>query len=254
MVKKLGSLGLAASVLWAVISLIFKGGIGVTHADGLDFNFTGAKAEITHETANCPGENNTISCLLTGGLTSPTLSGSFLTGFDSDSYEILANLALFDAAEFNSDLNNDIEIALAPGNCDLITSNPTSLPVGTWTGFIPGSALHQVVNKSFTIYNFEANIPASLQACPFLNCSTSIFFPLSFDRLELNLKIPTAATTATLSLEGNANLCSITGPTALALYILDEDGDPDFSCVNIPTPEFDTLDVSQAFCPLLRVF
>ena len=70
-----------------------------------------------------------------------------------------------------------------------------------------------------------------------------------FDHLDFNLKIPGPGKTGstTISLEGNANLCAITGPMAFAVYIQDGDGN-DFSCVNIPKPNFDTLDISSAAC------
>ena len=62
MTRKLASAGLALSVIWAVISLVVKGGVGVSRADGVaDFNLTSAKAEITHETATtCL--NSSVSC------------------------------------------------------------------------------------------------------------------------------------------------------------------------------------------------
>src|SRR5271169_6067224 len=117
MSRKLASTGLALSVIWAVISLVVKGGVGVSRADGVvDFNLTSAKAEITHETAttclnssvSCQGiepvnnETNATQCVSPGCLL-PASS------FDSDSYEILANLALFNSTEFQQDLNQDIQ-------------------------------------------------------------------------------------------------------------------------------------------------
>src|ERR1700691_3269561 len=134
MIRKLGSAGLALSVLFALLSLVLKGGVGQIWAEGLnDFNLTSAKAEITHETAN--------DCL------SP--SGSFIScgGYDSDSYEILADLALSDTAEFESNLNQSIYISLTAATCGNASLNETS-PALTWTGIIPGASLHKVTNKN----------------------------------------------------------------------------------------------------------
>ncbi len=85
-----------------------------------------------------------------------------LTSFDSDSYDITASLTLFNSTDFQRNLNNDIEFALAPGNCSifLATGDLSEAPPGTWIGNIPGGSLHQVTNKNFTIYNFEGNIAA----------------------------------------------------------------------------------------------
>jgi hypothetical protein len=243
MTKRLGTAALTVSVLWAVISLVMKGGVGVSQAippPAPDFNLTSAKAEITHETADrCFSPGTFISC-------GPSISApdiSLATRFDSDSYEILANLALLQPTEFATDLNETIAIVLSPGTCGEIDINSTFFPAGSWFGIVPGSDLHHVTNKNFNIYNFEGNIPTFTT-----NALNETTFVPTFDRIEFNLKIPTTTGTATLSLEGNANLCSISGPMALSVFIPDIDADSDFSCVNIPAPEYETLDISQAFC------
>jgi hypothetical protein len=219
MIRKLGSAGLALSVLFALLSLVLKGGVGLGWADGLvDFNLTSAKIEITHETAN--------ECL------SPP--GSFIScgGYDSDSYEILANLALSDTAEFESRLNESIFVSLSAGTCGDVGLNESS-PTGTWTGIIPGASLHKVTNKNFTIYNFAGNVPT---------------ISSGYDGVQFNLKIPTKGT-PTLALSGNANLCQITGPMSLQIsfdsFCIDR---IDCPCVDIPAPQFGTLDVSSAAC------
>ena len=225
MIRKLGSAGLALSVLWAVISLALKGGVGVSQA-GIpivqDFNFNGTpKVDITHETANqCLDVNQSISCLT--------------PEFHSDSYEILANLAI-NAGDFQSDLNQTIFITLAAGNCSNLTVNSSINLNSTWTGLIPGGSLHKVTNNNFTIYNFEGNIPGIAG------------FSELFDHVEFNLKIP-ATGSPTLSLSGNANLCGINGPMALGIRLGETLSVSDSACVNIPAPEFDTLDISSAFC------
>jgi hypothetical protein len=246
MIRKLGSAGLALSVLWAIISLALKGGVGVSQAGGLgpsDFAFNNPKAEITHETAN--------QCL--------TPAGSFIScetpSFHSDSYEILANLAINPLGDFQSDLNQTIFITLAAGTCPNPTVNSTFFFNSTWTGLIPGGSLHKVTNKNFTIYNFEGNIPGF--ACipslcvPGSTCVESLCIDSAelFDHAEFNLKIPTTGS-PTISLEGNANLCGINGPMALEISLGEPgfDFDNDSACVNIPAPEFDTLDISSAFC------
>ena len=230
MTRKLGSAGLALSVLFALISLVVKGGIGigVSRADGLnqDFNITGAKAEITHETANAC-LNESISCQ-----TSP---------FHSDSYEILADLALNPTGDFQSDLNQTIFIVLSAGNCT--SANNTLFSNSSYVAVIPGASLHKQTNKNFTIYTFEGNVPGIAGGT----------FPL-FDHAEFNLKIPTLGS-PTLSVAGNANLCPINGPMALSISgnpfgETPSDSDVDFGCVNIPAPEFNTLDISSAFCPI----
>ena len=234
MIRKLGSAGLALSVLWAVVSLALKGGVGVSRAQipiVQDFNFNGTpKVDITHETANqCL--NGSISCLT--------------PEFHSDSYEILANLAINPLGDFQSDLNQTIFITLAAGNCSNPNINSTIFFNSTWTGLIPGGSLHKVSNKNFTIYNFEGNIPGFAGSfSPFTDGFSEVF-----DHVEFNLKIPTTGS-PTLSLAGNANLCGINGPMALAIRLGERrlDVDNDFACVNIPTPEFETLDISSAFC------
>jgi hypothetical protein len=257
MTRKLASTGLALSVIWAVISLVVRGGVGVSRADGVvDFNLTSAKAEITHETATTCLNSSFVSCQGIEPVDNETNTtkkclgpGCLLPGnsFDSDSYEILANLALFNSTEFQEDLNNDIQFALAPGSCAGFAGagDLSAVPPGTWTGNIPGASLHKVTNKNFTIYNFEGNIPAFTTPPDFIK-----FFGSSavFDHLEVNLKIPTNGEPTTMSLEGNANLCAITGPMAFAVYIQDGDGNDDFSCVNIHAPDFETLDISSAAC------
>jgi hypothetical protein len=229
MTRKLGSAGLALSVLFALISLVAKGGVGVTRADGIpDLNITDAKAEITHETANAC-LNQSISC-----------QTSF---YHSDSYEILADLALNSTGDFQSDLNQTIFIALSAGNCTNLNANNTVFSNSTYVAVIPGASLHKHTNKNFTIYTFEGNIPGI----------TPGSFPL-FDHAEFSLKIPTLGS-PTLSLAGNANLCPINGPMALSIFgnpfgETPSDSDVDFGCVNIPAPEFNTLDISSAFCPI----
>jgi hypothetical protein len=239
MIRKLGSAGLALSVLWAIISLALKGGVGVSRA-GIptiqDFNFNGTpKVEITHETANqCLNES--ISCLT--------------PEFHSDSYEILANLAINPLGDFQSDLNQTIFITLAAGTCPDPNVNSTIFFNSTWTGLIPGGSLHKVTNKNFTIYNFEGNIPGFAGSfAPFAVGFSDVFSEI-FDHMEFNLKIPTTGS-PTLSLAGNANLCGINGPMTLGIRLGEnqlEIKDNDFACVNIPTPEFETLDISSAFC------
>jgi len=266
MTRRLASAGLAVSMIWAVISLVVKGGIGMSRAGSLnqDFSLTSAKAEITHETANACLNSTFVSCNGFEPFTTSTRTNStnppiavcsfergcfFGNSFDSDSYEILASLALFNSTEFQQDLNQDIQFALAPGSCDMIASDLSSVPPGTWTGNIPGASLHKVTNKNFTIYNFEGNIPAFTTPGGEFNATVAPGFSSAvFDHLAFNLKIPTTGKPTTMSLEGNANLCAITGPMALAVYIQDRDHDDDFSCVNIPAPEFDILDISSAAC------
>jgi hypothetical protein len=263
MTRKLASAGLALSVAWAIISLVVKGGVGVSRADGLlDFNLTSAKAGITHETATTCLNSSFVSCQGSESVGNETNSTQCLgpgclfpaSSFDSDSYEILANLALFNSTEFQQDLNNDIQFALAPGSCAQFagTGDLSVVPPGTWTGNIPGASLHKVTNKNFTIYNFEGNIPAFTTPGDFI-FKRFLGSSAVFDHLEFNLKIPTDRKSGnpTMSLEGNANLCAITGPMAFAVYIQDGDGDDDFSCVNIPNPDFDTLDISSAFCNIV---
>lgn len=235
MIRKLGSAGLALSVFFAVISLAVRGGVGVSRAQVpptiQDFDFNGTpKVDITHETANqCLTPSASISCLA--------------PEFHSDSYEILANLAINPFADFQSDLNQTIFIMLAAGNCSNLNVNSTINTTNfnsTWTGLIPGGSLHKVTNNNFTTYNFEGNIPGTV----------GFGFPELFDHVEFNLKIPTTGS-PTLSLAGNANLCEINGPMALGIFLGEnrfEIKDNDFACVNIPTPQFETLDISSAFC------
>src|SRR6266481_3672794 len=149
MTRKLGSAGLALSVLFALISLVVKGGIGVSRADGLnqDFNITGAKAEITRETANAC-LNESISC-----------QTPLFDSFHSDSYEILADLALNPTGDFQSDLNQTIFIALSAGNCTNLNANNTVFSDSTYVAVIPGASLLKHTNKNFTIYTFEGNVP-----------------------------------------------------------------------------------------------
>jgi hypothetical protein len=166
MTRKLASAGLALSVIWAVISLVVKGGVGISRADGvLAFNITRANVDITHETANvCLNSSSFVSCQSGGApfLCAFGFKCGFGNSFDSDSYDITANLTLFNSTEFQKDLNNDIQFALAPGNCSSFASTDdlSMAPLGTWTGNIPGGSLHKVINKNFTIYNFEGNIAA----------------------------------------------------------------------------------------------
>ena len=263
MTRKLASAGLALSVVWAVISLMVKGGVGVSRADGLlDFNITSAKADITHETATACLGSSLVSCQEGGLLTGPIKcfgpGCGFGTSFDSDSYDITASATLFNSTEFQQDLNNDIQFALAPGDCSSFAGagNLSEVPLGTWIGNIPGGSLHKVTNSNFTIYNFEGNIAASSNGLlnETLNFTTIGGFSTVFDHLDFNLKIPGPGKTGstTMSLEGNANLCAITtGPMALAVFIPDGDIDDNFSCVNIPAPEFDTLDISTGVCGVI---
>ncbi len=235
MTRKLGSAGLAISVLLAVISLLVKGGVGVSQAilpPSPDFNLTSAKAEITHETANsCLTPGSFISCL-----TSPLYS---------DSFEILANLAVLNT-EFFTDLNQTMYVALFPGNCSTLT-NATVGGIGRSGGFvipIPGADLKMHSNKNGTMYTFEGNV----QGFP---TGVATWAGAPFVRVEVNFKFPTSGS-PTLALEGNANLCGINGPMALTVsfgdtFDADFDRDIDGSCVNI-SPEFETLDISQVFC------
>lgn len=257
MIRKLASAGLALSVVWAVISLVVRGGLGVSRAGGLlDLNITSATVDITHETATACLGSSFVSCQ--GGGTNNTLPicfGPRCLSFDSDSYDITASLTLLNSTDFQQDLNNDIRFALAPGDCSRISSNLLNVPPGTWIGNIPGGSLHKVTNKNFTIYNFEGNIAASTTSELFANF-TLPEFPTVFDHLDFNLKIPGPDKTGstTMSLQGNANLCAIpSGPMALAVFIPDGDLDDDFSCVDIPAPEFDTLDISSGFCSVFGV-
>jgi hypothetical protein len=257
MTRKLASAGLALSVIWAVISLVVKGGVGISRADGvLAFNITRANVDITHETANvCLNSSSFVSCQSGGApfLCAFGFKCGFGNSFDSDSYDITANLTLFNSTEFQQDLHNDIQFALAPGNCSSFASTDdlSMAPLGTWTGNIPGGSLHKVINKNFTIYNFEGNIAAFTTGLnPELNVTQVFGGPTVFDHLEFNLKIPGPGKTGstTMSLEGNANLCAITGPMALAVFIPNSD---DFSCVTIPRPEFGTLDISSGVCVVI---
>jgi hypothetical protein len=89
MTRKLATAVLAVSVLWAVGSLAIKGGVGMSQAQlfSSHFNITSARAEIIHETAACARSNNSfVSCER--------------PSFHSDSYEILAQLALYDVSGF----------------------------------------------------------------------------------------------------------------------------------------------------------
>jgi hypothetical protein len=252
MTRKLASAGLALSVIWAVISLVVRGGVGVSRADGvLDINITSATVDIRHETATACNGSSFVSCQEGGTNITRCIGPGCIFGnsFDSDSYDIMASLTLLNSTDFQQDLNNDIQFALAPGDCSMISSNLLLVPPGTWIGNIPGGSLHKVTNKNFTIYNFDGNILASTASELITNFTLPVF-PTVFDHWDFNLKIPGPDKTGstTMSLEGNANLCAITGPMALAVFIPDGDLDDDFSCVNIPAPEFDTLDISSGFC------
>ena len=239
MSKKLGSIALAASVLWAITSLAIKGGVGVAQIiPALNFTFIGAKAEITHETANQCLNSTFISCF-------PEVE----TLWHADSYKIFANLAVYNSTQFQQALNQTILLALAPGNCSEISSF-SSLPPGTWSGIIPGASFYKTGGGYETTYNFEGNILAFAQP---LNETEAFPFPI-FDHLDFSLNTQTnryspAPTYATMSLRGNANLCEIDGPMALAIAIGNSSGSPS-ACANIPAPRLETLDISSGVCDI----
>jgi hypothetical protein len=258
MTRKLGSAVLAISVLSALISLVVKGGIGVSQAGPVgspEFNLTGAKVEITHETATDCLDSNFVSCTQEFNETATNVSiiactyeySCSLLGnrFDSDSYQILANLALTNPNDFQQELNQTIEFALAPGNCTGIFPGLSPVPPGTWIGTIPGASLQKTGNRLFNLYTFDGNIPSVVSE---LNDS---IFPLSsalFDNLQFSLFIPKFGQ-STMFFQGNADLCAINGPMALAVLIRDS-----LSCVNIPAPHLNTLDVSSAVCSNPSIF
>ncbi len=224
MTRKLGAAVLALSVLLTVGSLAIKGGVGMSLAQYLSSNFSirYAKAEITHETAALCFSNNSLSCE----------PDDF---FHSDSYQIYAQLALYNAAGFQQALNQSIELALAPGTCDNFNESVA------WFGLVPGGSLRKVSTGYQTNYYLQANIPAFFAEEPTL-----------FDNSIFNLNVPASiysnkAVHASLSLKGNANLCYVTGPMALAISL--QQGN-ESACVNVPSPQFDTLDISSAFCEL----
>src|SRR5271169_2208505 len=263
--KKLICAGFGLSVALAVIALVSKGGVGMSWADvTTDFSLTGAWAKITDETANACLGSTLISCtsepscapgeFCVIAANSTRLNGNSL---DSDSYRITATIALDDPHEFQQDLNQSINFALIPGNCDTITSDISSLPAGTWVGTLPGASLHQRSDRYMTTYHFDGNIPATTEYGNALNFTIGDRFGSeTFDHVEFDLTIPGSkhgstytSEPATMSLKGNANLCSISGPMAFAVFLPeDNDSDVDVSCVNVPTPQYDTLDISSAYC------
>ena len=241
--RKLISAVLALSMVWAVVSLGFRGGFGVVPAlsDGpppQDFNLTSAKLHVIHETANqC--FNGSLSCI------SP-VDGLGRIWF-SDSYEVNAKLSL-SHLDFKKDLtNNTIFVILANGTCaDLFGVKQTG-----FVSWIPGNDLKAHTNgNETTTYRFEGNVLAIVEQ-NFNSTSFPVFQHLSFDLL-----VPTQGL-ASLEVEGNGGLCSITGPTAFAISLgfpghennPDKVPDSDASCVDIPSPILGTLDISQGVCP-----
>jgi hypothetical protein len=266
MTRKLGTAGLALSVLFAIVSLIVKGGVGLSQAQIASyFNLTGAKAYITHETANfCPStcvaaQDLSAQCLELNTTSGPVASNSTYIScspefasdapyWHSDSYDVLAHFAAYG----QQDLNQTILLGLAPGYCSNFPANFSNVPPGTWIGVVPGGSLYRTNANAYEFtYSFEGNIPGYA----FLNETEYPYqgIPI-FDRLELNLSglSEQGTTTGSVSLEGNANLCEINGPMALAISLGNpEIGPSSFSCVNVQAPYFNSLDISSAWCPVL---
>ena len=213
-----------------------------------DFSFTGGKAEVTHETANCGSGSFVVSCQ------EPY--------WDSDSYEVNAAVDATYGVSASGDLNEDVTenglavIFLTGTTC----ANPyagdlISLQV------IPGNAMHKTVNTKWTIYAFEGNVPQDafyyvLGAVPL------------YDHLEMNLKILNSnPANSSLHVEGNADFCDwsnsnnpaaltgqpvsmvfdIAGLTEGSSLTFSDDNDTDIGCVDL-MPEYKTRDVSSAAC------
>jgi hypothetical protein len=122
---------------------------------------------------------------------------------------------------------------LAPGNCSKLNQSRA------WTGFVPGGLLQKVsTGLLVTTYSLEANIPGFVAGGGTL-----------FDHSEFNLQIPVITngtigpvTTTTMALEGNAGLCSINGPMAFRVSLLQRG---ESACINIPAPTLNTSDISS---------
>jgi hypothetical protein len=205
-----------------------------------DFTLGSTKAEVTHETANqCLPPGTFISCLA--------------PYFDSDSYQVNASVNASAPVDLDTDVTqNPLVIEFKTGTC-AAPGDVISLQI------IPGNAVHKTSNNNFTIYSFEGNVPR-------------LFEELLFDHLEMNLKIPVSTpANSTLHIEANTNFCDfhldgvvwdgtpgtpVTGPVAMYFDIgsffektPDATPDNDRACVNV-TPEYNTLDISSAFCSL----
>ena len=204
--------------LMALVGIFTVAGMAWATVGLLDFQFNGTpKSEITHDIADCvPPSGSFLSCDI---------------GYPSDSFEINAALK-YVGNDFGTDVTeNGIGVDLyETGNC-------TGTPISYET--IPGGAVHQTTTGGphpKTIYSFDGSLP---------NFAAEDF-------TQLSMEITETSSTATLHLEGNANLCNATseGTVSLRFSIAapdDSDSDTDTQCVQL-TPEYNTLDVSNQFC------
>ena len=267
---------LTLSVAWAIVTLGWKGGIDVPVADTTTpppiLKLLSAKATITHATANCHGSiyspfSGVISCgvdcdFLTGAPGPPV---SFTTGpLFSDSYEVDAALNI-DPATLSSFPNQSIFIGLIAGTC--ASFNPSagigSFPFLNTTdqaiqNIIPGNNIKFQTTLDSVHATYEGEAPG-------ISASLTRFF--SFSHVHLDMSIPQSKAfpkyyeppsppPARLHIRANGAFCSLTGPMAFAISLVDSSN---FSsggnaCIDIPAPTFKTVDVSQSFCLLETEF
>jgi hypothetical protein len=239
MSRKFGPVALAASIVLAVISLVFKGGVGLsqTVSSLSDFNITGARVQITQETSTeCTNSTDFLSCN---------------TGQSYDTYQVLASLALDRSGNFLSDLDGQIYLTLSSEPCFANATSPvtnSTVIAGsavTVSVLIPGNQLRQISTPFFKTYSFDGNVP---EVEDFGN--PNVYYPgsSSVGYVNLDLTVPSIGP-ATLSVEGSADLCGLSGPLSLTVFLTNPDfSESDSACINVGNPQYITLDISQVVC------
>jgi hypothetical protein len=214
-----------------------------------DFTLGTTKVEVTYETAEC----------VNGGILS-VVSGFF----DSDSYEVNANVDATGGVDLDTDVTqNGLSLLFFDAPCAELAEGaltPQNGPIDSgqlisWQ-VIPGNAIHKTSNKNWTIYSFEGNVPR------YSHLGTL------FDHLEMNLKINQKnLTKSSLHVEANTSFSDwnavffdsgeptpYVSPVSMVFDIGQLTGtapdwteDTDYACVDV-WPQYSTRDVSSSLC------
>lgn len=261
--KKVVSAILAASVVVAVVSLGLRNHFGLSIASaassGSDFSLTKATATITHETTNCSSQIAALassyayrpwffSANATASANSSIISCNNPAWY-SDSFDIRANLHVYDKKDFKSDITSaPLAVLLSPLPCSQVfTSGPTQ---GMVT-FLPALTVKKRQSSSI-VYQSEGESVAT-------NLSGLYPAPPLFSPVRLLVNVAYQGKLGHLRLQGSGDLCDINNqPMSLTILpgILGSDSlqdaalnDTDQTCVDIGAPVFKTNDVTSSVCP-----
>ncbi|MGH7905019.1 MAG: hypothetical protein ACREP6_00155 [Candidatus Binataceae bacterium] len=221
-----------------------------------DFTMSGATATILQDTDTCG---------VTAG--DPPNIESCESAANSDAFAISARLRFRGASDFLTDLRgNDVFIYLAPGTCSsLDLTSVRSFPDGTFTTVVPAGSLTTGASFQGKTYTFKGSVPdrtnvAVFDVQPEVRALADRYGALEFTVTTPWFIDPRATANGSVSVQGNANLCAMTGPMAFVLSLgqpltPENDSDSasdaaasDVACVDVPAPTIHDLDLTALTC------